>query len=909
MLAKNVISISGLSGSDGCSGKSGSKGISGRSSTQYDKAGGNGGRGAHGSNGQPGESGANSRHALIELDGSVDNLRVRVKKFETLHTFLKCSNTVNSNLDYFFEEEEYSFQLQKSKEIVLIKARGGNGGAGGRGGNGGSGGNGGHAGPGRNGRTAMDIHSEGVAAENGGDGRDGASGGRGGDGGNGGNGGNGGDAGDGGHVEIYSSNSHLFMLIEVDCQAGLAGKGGCSGTGGVGGVGGAGGAGGRGGRGGHNSAHSFGSYNGSNGAQGSTGTDGSDGKSGKDGLTGVDGCVANHGSVQYTRIDMNGNVIERGPTKYHASVSGYTITNENNDEIYEPNSDFFITDVRWTNNGSITLPSGSILSFSSTKYISNKVNDASLLMQATVNQTLIDSHKFRCHLNAVPVPSVNQPYIQPVIITAEIKLLNRLFRKNQFSTTITCQYPIQIINVQVPTVLGIGERDIVTITFKNISTRSYGTCPNSAGFVEFIFSCHPLIKIISINGEFLYDMKNAGNDHYKVNEIILRKSTKHISFEVSSSADAIYQVYESLPWSFVLLLRDKPIEKHENNIQIVPSFRSNIHTDVLLFTSSPFTRTDFLTYMNLFRLFNYSNQLWDIRRYGTFHHPTVNWLNTTDLIIFISSDPQSTYDVMKSELLLQHMNSSANAGFICMNASEYDQKYVYQSILNSYLANRIIIISGDNYSLVHRHLPFILSYGLTTKLQTSVDKMSIQSENQDMTENKIHLNSRFGRLICAILMYQGFGKSYRIISEKNRLADYIFVTDSIQLDFNQILVSLAMSIIEYEYDRNSLEFLLTKNLMKEIANIITNKNSVTNNWFYLLIQSLYEYIDSKFSKSFPWCTYTKKAQQRHKLQKIINDITSLAACKIPKNKEIYDLVRDLRLQRLAKLQLPGADHK
>ncbi|UJR18138.1 hypothetical protein I4U23_005038 [Adineta vaga] len=618
-----IVSISGLSGSDGCSGKPGSNGISGRSSSHFSKAGGNGGRGANGSNGQSGKSGTNSHHALIQLDGSVEKLKMQVKKFKTLDTFLRCSADVDWNLGNLSEDDEYSFQLRESKKIILVKAVGGDGGTGGQGGDGGRGGNGGHGGPGRNGKRGQDIHSEDNSADSGSNGEDGAPGGNGGNGGSGGNGGNGGDAGAGGHIQVRSIDPRLFMLIEVDCQAGLPGKGGEGGKSGSSGTGGVGGTGGRGGRGGQNSAHSFSAYDGSSGAQGSNGTDGSDGKSGKDGLAGDDGRIANHGSIQYIVMNMNGNVAEKGSNKYHATVIDYIIVDENKDSIYEPNSDFFITNVKWTNDGSITLPSGSILSFSSTKYISNDVDDISLLTQTTVNQTFLNSHEFRCHLNAVSIPTINRPYIQPVTITSEINLFNRLLPESQFSTTFLCQYPIQISNIEIPSFLGVDERGIITITFTNISTRPYGTCPDSVGSIEFIFSVHPLIKILPLNEKFLYQVKRDGNGYYKINERITSKSTNYISFEFSLNTDAADQLYQNLPWNVVLLLRNIPIQMHENNIQVAPSFRPNIHTDVLLVTSSQLTRAEFLIYMNLFRLFNYSSQMWDTQRYGAFHHPEI----------------------------------------------------------------------------------------------------------------------------------------------------------------------------------------------------------------------------------------------------------------------------------------------
>ncbi|CAF4586669.1 unnamed protein product, partial [Rotaria magnacalcarata] len=47
----------------------------------------------------------------------------------------------------------------------------------------------------------------------------------------------------------------------------------------------------------------------------------------------------------------------------------------------------------------MTLPSGSLLSFPSTEYISTDIKDVSVLTGANINQVLLDSHRFKCHLN------------------------------------------------------------------------------------------------------------------------------------------------------------------------------------------------------------------------------------------------------------------------------------------------------------------------------------------------------------------------------------------------------------------------------------------------------------------------------------------------------------------------------
>ena len=259
------------------------------------------------------------------------------------------------------------------------------------------------------------------------------------------------------------------------------------------------------------------------------------------------------------------------------------------------------------------------------------------------------------------------------------------------------------------------------------------------------------------------------------------------------------------------------------------------------------------------------------------------------------------------------------ASIQCMNII-YGTKYVYKSTLDSQIGNRLMMIPCDNPLIASSHLPVKLDTDMNTNKihctrehENDAVKTNYKLQMQGIIQNEIYLNSHFGRLICAILFYQGFEKSNQLIIDKHELASCIFVSYPNKFSFNQILVSLAMSIIEREYDRNIIEFPSSKQLANDITQVITNENNPRNDhgldqnhWFYLLIQSLYEYIDSKFWSSFPWCGCTTKAKQRHKLLEIFNDLYSLSTIEIPKNKEIYPTLKILRLQKLANIQISSS---
>ncbi|CAM4776244.1 unnamed protein product [Rotaria magnacalcarata] len=1015
---EQVISISDLSGSNGKAGANGKHGTPGRDGSFGDN-GQDGHDGTDGSDGGPGEHGMDSKNALILLHGTLEDFNIQVKIVRTLN----FPSTYGSHVDWdniiYVRKVNYNFPLAKSQGIVLIEAIGGDGGNGGQGGDGGNGGAGGKGGIGHDGLSGFNAYSLGAPGrhgKNGGDkgnggaggsgsrrhdgssgfnaysfrapgrdggdegnienGDDGGDGGNGGNGGNGGDGGKGGNAGKGGHIQIISADPQLFTLIEIDCQAGrkgnggAAGKGGCFGSGGSGGLGGCGGWG----------------WNAEPiGLPGKDGKYGSCGVNGHPGSDGSDGCAASDGSVEYVVIDANNHILRIGPDKYHTSVVGYTITDDNEDGIYEPNSNFFVTNVKWINNGAMILPAGAILSFRSTEYISTDANHGILLQGASVGTILHSSNRFKCHMNSMRAISLNQPYIQHVQLTSQIHLLNRMFSGSEVSTNLICQYPIQIKEIKFPFVLCPNELAIATVTFTNLSTGVYGTCPSarSLGSVKCRFSAHSCIQVVpaSRNEAYVYH-----NGIYEINQI-LPNSTKQIRFAIISSANTQNWYYDNLFWNMDLLLRDTVIEKHQNSIRIVPKFVPSEHTDILLITDSLFTRTEFLEYQDLFRLFNFSSRYWDMQKYGPLNNSEPIWLHTANIIIFIYSNPKSKFNMIPSHLLLKHMNSSDYAGFICIGnceideldfaifdynnlscgntndenksekinhrwssigfgqpdddrlrkkankkrvkiqeqygheflyqvvydntirtvsqccwATAYEKTYVLQSKLNARFGNRLILVNSC--------MPFKMEAPFKAKTNS-------KSQSSKITQNVIDLNSNFGRLLCALLCCQGLERSFAMLSQNNDLTKFTFVKDSHQLNFSQILASLAMSTIEREYDRGVLEFPLSKQIVQQIFKVITRENITKNDsrkttWddiLYLLIQSLSGYIKSKSSCSFPRHNWKNKRKQRHQLIEILNDLRSLSNYEIGSNKNVNEEVEVLQLQKLANLTFPITDKR
>lgn len=216
-----------------------------------------------------------------------------------------------------------------------------------RGGGGGNGGHGGRGGDGARGRKGSDATRY----------SSGGNGGPGGDGGPGGNGSSGAPGGRGGGVVVRVSDhdTHLLMLVAHDVAGGRGGARGANGPGGDGGPGGRGG-----------SSYSWTeseSYTDANGQRqtrsvsrsnpgGSSGPPGSPGRSGTahlvDGVPGAPGSFA----IEVERPDG----VARYPSRYDVRLVSFRHRNANDDGIYEPEEQVFVSHVEVENVGGMPTP-------------------------------------------------------------------------------------------------------------------------------------------------------------------------------------------------------------------------------------------------------------------------------------------------------------------------------------------------------------------------------------------------------------------------------------------------------------------------------------------------------------------------------------------------------------------------
>ena len=283
----------------------------------------------------------------------------------------------------------------------------------------------------------------------GGQGGHGGNGGAGGNGGEGGRGGDGGHAGFGGVCILQAQDPRLFVLMEVNCTAGMPGKGGSGGQGGSGGSGGSGGvegAGGRGGSGGlrlnsDETANVFGRLpNGPCGSDGSPGALGDSGASGCNGKAGIDGNPAPHGGILWVVSSENGGIAYQSGTRYNALVTDFEVAPKIDGGIYEPNEQVIVSSVTVVNDGGIPLPSGASCFIPSTPSINFQPMHFTI-SEVPSGRSYAVPMDFCGRIFDEPPPNKPGPFMSKAEFTTRIDLLGRPFECSFMTQVLEVQYP------------------------------------------------------------------------------------------------------------------------------------------------------------------------------------------------------------------------------------------------------------------------------------------------------------------------------------------------------------------------------------------------------------------------------------------------------------------------------------
>ncbi|BBN17066.1 hypothetical protein MPTK1_7g11680 [Marchantia polymorpha subsp. ruderalis] len=530
-------------------------------------------------------------------------------------------------------------QFLSKTGVILIDAHGGRGGNGGDGGNGGCGGDGGNGGNGGNGGDGRKGMKPGLSGENGGRGGDGGAGMAGGPGNDGGSAGKGGNAGSGGQVTIETTNPELLMLVEADTRAGTHGTAGRPGNGGEGGKAGSGGIAGRGGTGGppwdklylpkyRKTKYYYGCGPGRDGASGRAGglIGPKNATAGNPGSPAVNGKDAKDGQVTWILKSASGEIIEKGKSRYNCAVCQYRVRSTSGNGIISPGSIITIDKVTVCNNGGMTLPAGTRLSFAATGGVltSGKgVNKVEILPELAKNKRYKCHSTFSISLEKLDGPAGGAPFQALVSIAPYLELGGRTFPVADQVMEIPVQYPIRIADdVQFPHTVHQGGTVFVKVNVQNISTRTYGgrSTTQSGGVTLLV-----LLFIELEGGERI--------DHTWRREVPESGAGRDQKVEVDFRIDTNAQPYSILSLQTHLLLNTQSIEFRHVESRVIPVY-GGADIDAVLLTDTDFRPGAYKLWKGILAFLGLKYVFWDISWYRTYSMEDVPWLGKHRLVIF-----------------------------------------------------------------------------------------------------------------------------------------------------------------------------------------------------------------------------------------------------------------------------------
>ncbi|KAL3678957.1 hypothetical protein R1sor_021913 [Riccia sorocarpa] len=552
-------------------------------------------------------------------------------------------------------EKGAELQLRSRTGVIFIKAHGGPGGNGGNGGNGGHGGDGGDGGNGGNGGDGKKGIKPGRSGENGGMGGDGGAGMAGGAGGDGAGAGKGGNAGSGGQVTIETTKAVLLMLVEADTRAGKPGAAGRPGDGGDGGKAGKGGMGGRGGSGGppwdklylprhHKTKYYYGCHRGENGASGHNGgvIGTMKAEAGLSGTPALDGKEAKDGKVTWILKSPQGEIIEKAKSRYNCAVCQYRVRSTSRDGIISPGSAVIIDKVVVHNNGGMTLPAGTVLSFAVTGAVltSGKgKKKVEILPALGKNKRHKCTTTFSFSLETLEGPAAGSPFQALVTVAPYLELGGRTFPVADQIMEIPVQYPLRIAdNIRFPHTVHQGDAVSLKVTVQNVSTCAYGG--NSSK--KYIISSSP--------SWFNVYLRSAGNITVLVlgfveleggerterswrNEVPeIAPGQEHL-VELDCRIDGNAQPYSLLAVQTHVLFRGQSIEFRHVESRVIPVYGGE-GIDAVVLTDTDFRPGSYRFWKGLLAFLGLKSVFWDISWHRTYSVEKIPWLGKHRLVIF-----------------------------------------------------------------------------------------------------------------------------------------------------------------------------------------------------------------------------------------------------------------------------------
>lgn len=177
-------------------------------------------------------------------------------------------------------------------------------------------------------------------------------------------------------------------------------------------------------------------------------------------------------------IDAQGRVIE-GPSRdrFSPALQFLRFFDDNDDGIFEPGSLITFPMFTWSNLGGLTCPGGSVLQVNA-KTNATLLNTSQPVMlgpcAVSASQTIQTPGLGAQFTPYNPSQISEKPYLQNAHFTTDISMLGRSFFQGSVPITVPVQFPVRLVQLKHPDLLGPGERGKITMAVKNISLSPYG---------------------------------------------------------------------------------------------------------------------------------------------------------------------------------------------------------------------------------------------------------------------------------------------------------------------------------------------------------------------------------------------------------------------------------------------------
>ena len=478
---------------------------------------------------------------------------------------------------------------------------------------------------------------------------------------------------------------------------------------------------------------------------------------------------------------------EQGTDRYNVVVHGFTLGDDNKDGVYEPDTLVHVSQMKYFNEGGMTLPSGSVASFvklNGLAYHKKQPTAIPDLGPLQPNEEGLVPGGFTLKIKDVPV-SLDKPHVSEVSLTSNVSLIGRNFLDSNVTSTVRAMYPVRITNYKPPELLGPNEKGLMYVAVKNISKAPFGSKHGVQCAVQlkmtFVqkfmlpMSTHTSDAEIGEDfklGKYTFQVLQGGKTCVVDIVDVQPGQTVVVCIPMRSTPLSAKRLYASFPVATTLVLRKKTISKYTKDIRIVPVFDASQCYDVLLVTCNDIDQKEFQGWDYLFQLAGLAYAPWDIHRYKRLTAaPELSWVGRAAFVVLPAFKQTITAREFVNQDVVTHFEKYDNTSVIIVGGADKDLShclYSYSEPISS-TDVRISCVRGCSYRCDHcldvlvpanatiPNAAALVKKGqekrrerLTGRRDQSSPSEANIAENNKMAEDRLRANT-----VHACMMYNG----------------------------------------------------------------------------------------------------------------------------------------------------------